>query len=291
MLLLQLLLNGLQLGAIYALTAVGFALIFGTTKIFHVAHGAAFTIAGYLFWWTTSKAGANWIVGLVVATSAAVLFGLFMERFIYRPIQRHEGAFFTVFIAAFGTQIVVQNLVGTIFGRGFETVTTTLSRSIEVMPGLFVAPISAVALVIAIGCFYALNAFMSRTQMGAAMRALADNPDLVRAYGLEPARISQVVFALGSALVVPAAVMTAATQGLNPGIGHHIMLVSLASTIVGGIGSVKGAAYGGFLLGIAESVAVWQLDPQWSEAITFVVLLVFIVFRPAGFFGRPQGAK
>ena len=291
MLLLQLLINGLQLGAIYALTAVGFALIFGSTKVFHVAHGASFTLAGYLFWWSVHTQHWHWSVGLVLATLVVVAFGLFMERFIYRPIQRHEGAFFTVFIAAFGMQIVVQNLIGTIFGRGFETVTFSTSRAVELAPGLFVAPIAGIAIVSALVLFAALNFFLSRTLVGTGLRALSDNTDLVRVFGLEPKRLAQVAFALGSALVVPGAALTAITQGINPGIGAHIMLISLAATIVGGIGSLRGAAYGGLLLGLAESVAIWKLDPQWSEAVTFVVLFVFIVVRPAGFFGRPQGAK
>ncbi len=291
MLLLQLLINGLQLGAIYALTAVGFSLIFGSTKIFHVAHGSAFTIAGYLFWWTVTHTGAGWVGGLLVAVVAAVAFGLFIERFVYRPIQRHEASFFTVFIAAFGVQIVVQNLIGTIFGRSFETVTTSLSRSVEILPGLFVAPVAAISIVVAIVVFSVLTLFLSRTHVGMAMRALSENPDLVRVFGLDPARISQYVFAIGSAIVVPGAIFTSMTAGLNPTIGAHVMLISLAATIVGGIGSLRGAAYGGLLLGLAENVALWKLDPQWSEAVTFMVLFLFIIFRPSGFFGRPHGAK
>ena len=291
MLLLQLLINGLQLGAIYALTAVGFALIFGSTKVFHVAHGASFTLAGYLFWWSINTQKWHWAAGLALAVVVVVAFGLLMERFIYRPIQRHEGAFFTVFIAAFGMQIVVQNLVGTVFGRGFETVTVSLSRAVEIAPGLFVAPLAAVAMLVAIAFFFGLNLFLARTHVGTGLRALADNPDLVRIYGLEPTRLAQVAFALGSALVVPAAALTSMSQGINPGIGAHIMLISLAATIVGGIGSLKGAAYGGLLLGLAESLAIWKLDPQWSEAVTFIILFVFIIFRPAGFLGRAQGAK
>ena len=291
MLLLQLLINGLQLGAIYALTAVGFALIFGSTKVFHVAHGAAFTIAGYLFWWSINAQKWHWTAGLALAIAAVVMFGLFMERCIYRPIQRHEGAFFTVFIASFGMQIIVQNLVGTVFGRGFETVTVSLSRAVEIVPGLFVAPIAGVAIATASAFFLLLNLFLTRTHVGTGLRALSDNPDLVRVFGLEPTRLAQVAFALGSALVVPAAALTAMSQGINPGIGAHIMLISLAATIVGGIGSLKGAACGGLLLGLAESLAVWKLDPQWSEAVTFIILFVFIIFRPAGFLGRPHGAK
>ena len=291
MLFLQLLINGLQLGAIYALTAVGFALIFGSTKVFHVAHGAAFTLAGYLFWWSIHVQKWHWTVGILLAVAVVVAFGLLMERFIYRPIQRHEGAFFTVFIAAFGTQIIVQNLVGTVFGRGFETVTVDLSKAVELAPGLFVAPIAGVAIAVALAFFVALHLFLTRTQVGTGLRALADNPDLVRVFGLEPTRLAQVAFALGSALVVPAAALTAMSQGINPGIGAHIMLISLAATIVGGIGSLKGAAYGGMLLGLAESLAIWKLDPQWSEAVTFIILFVFIIFRPAGFLGRAHGAK
>ena len=291
MLLLQLLINGLQLGAIYGLTAVGFALIFGSTKVFHVAHGASFTLAGYMFWWAMTVLQWHWWGGLLLAVVVVVAFGLLMERWIYRPIQRHEGAFFTVFIAAFGMQIVVQNLIGSLFGRNFETVSVPLSRSIEVWPNLFVAPIAGVAVFVALVFFFGLHLFLSKTRVGTGLRALADHPDLVRIFGLQPTRLAQVAFGLGSALVVPAAALTAMSQGINPGIGSHIMLISLAATIVGGIGSLKGAALGAMMLGLAESLAVWQLDPQWSEAVTFVILFVFIIFRPAGFMGRPVNAK
>jgi len=290
-LLLQLLVNGLQLGAIYALTAVGFSLIFGATKIFHVAHGAAFTIAGYLFWWGVATVHLPWPVAALLAAVAAVVFGLMMERVVYRPIQRHEASFFTVFIAAFGVQIIVQNLIGMIFGRSFVSVTTSLSRSVEVLPGLFIAPVAVISILVALAFFTVLTLYLARTHMGMAMRALSENPDLVRVFGLDPARVSQYAFAIGSAIVVPGAILTSMTAGLNPAIGAHVMLISLAATIVGGIGSLRGAAYGGMLLGLAENLALWILDPQWSEAVTFVVLFLFIIFKPSGFLGRPLGAK
>ena len=291
MLFLQLLVNGLQLGAIYALTAVGFSLIFGATKIFHVAHGSAFTLAAYIYWWATAKLGLGWPLAELLATLATVSFGLLVERAIYRPIQRHEASFFTVFIAAFGVHIIVQNLIGSVFGRGMETVTTPLSRSVEVLPGLFIAPVALLSISCALVLFTGLTLFLSRTNAGMAMRALSENPDLVRVFGLEPARIAQYAFALGSAIAVPGAIFTAMTAGLDPAIGSHVMLISLAATIVGGIGSLRGAAFGGLLLGLAENLALWRLDPRWSEAVTFLLLFLVIIFRPAGLFGRPLGAK
>lgn len=286
MLLLQLLINGVQVGALYALIAVGFSLIFGSTKVFHFAHGATFTIGAYVFYYLIAVAGMHWSVAVLAATACAVLFGVIMDRYVYAPIQRHEGSFFTVFVASLGAGIIVQNLIGMIFGRGFVSVTTPLSISIEVMPGLYVSPLSGIAIVCALLFFGGLHMFLMRTNVGMGLRALSENPELVRAYGLSPRRLSTIAFALGSLLVIPAAVLSAASSGLNPAMAHHVMLISLAATIVGGVGSLRGAACAGLLLGMSENLALMYLGPQWSEAVTFIVLFLFILFRPSGFFGR-----
>ncbi|WP_034301494.1 branched-chain amino acid ABC transporter permease [Herbaspirillum sp. RV1423] len=286
MLLLQLLINGVQVGALYALIAVGFSLIFGSTRIFHFAHGSTFTIAAYTFYYALSVLQTHWLFAVLAATAAAVLFGLALNRFVYVPIQKHEGSFFTVFVASFGIGIIVQNLCGMLFGRSFVSVNTPLSRSMELLPGLFVSPLSGIAIAIAVLFYFGLQMFLMRTHTGMALRALSDNPELVRAYGMSPRRLSNTVFALGSLLVVPAALLSAASTGLNPAIGHHVMLISLAATIVGGVGSLRGAACAGLVLGLAENLALVYFEPQWSEAITFIVLFLFILFRPSGLFGR-----
>jgi branched-chain amino acid transport system permease protein len=284
---LQLLLNGLQVGAIYALTAAGFALIFGATKIFHVAHGTAFTIAGYAFLFAWRAGWPGW-AGVAVAVLAAMAFGVAMERLVYRPIQRHEGSFFTVFVAAFGVSIVVQNLVGMVAGRGFATVDTPLSFSTEIMTDVFVAPMLWIALATAVVLFVALTLFLTRHPAGVGLRALAQNPDLIRTYGLSSNGLSVLAFAIGSALAAPAAIITVMTTGMNEAIGHQVMLISIAATIVGGIGSLRGAAVAGLMLGVVESLALQFVDTQWAEAVSFFVLFAFIIFRPSGIFGVVQ---
>ena len=286
MLFLQLVINGIQTGALYALIAVGFSLIFGSTRIFHFAHGATFTIAAYVFYHLYAVMHMHWTVAVLASAAAAVIFGLAVYRFVYMPIQKHEGAFFTLFVAAFGVGIVVQNLCGMIFGRSFVSATTPLSRSVELTAGLYVSPLSGIAIVIALLFFAGLQIFLTRTHTGMALRALSENPELVRAYGLSPNRLSLIVFALGSLLATPAAILTAAGSGLQPALGQHVMLISLAATIVGGIGSLRGAACAGMLLGLAENLALSYFEPQWSEAVTFIVLFLFILLRPSGFFGR-----
>lgn len=286
MLFVQLMVNGLQTGALYALIAAGFSLIFGMTRIFHAAHGATFTIAGFVFYECFSVLQWSWPLAVLVAAIAAGIFGILLDRWVYAVIQRHEGSFFTVFVASFGAAIVVQNVISIVFGRGMVTVTTPLSKSVEVIPGLFIAPMAGVAILCAVVCFAILQYLLTRTNLGIALRALGENPNLVEVYGLTPRKLSQYVFLIGSVLVVPAAILTATTSGLNPSMGNHIMLISIAATIVGGVGSLRGAAMAGLLLGMAENLCLAIIDPQWSEAVTFVILFLFILFRPGGFYGR-----
>ncbi len=284
MLYVQLLVSGVETGALYALTAAGFALIFGATRIFHFAHGATYALAGYAFVFA-SRLGLAWPLGGLFALLVAIGFGLFLESAVYRPIQRHHGAFFTVFVAAFGVVIVVQSLIELSFGRAFVVISTPLTRAHEILPGLYIARVFWVAIAVAIVLFALLGSFLARARTGIGLRALSENPDLLRAFGLSARRLSALAFALGSALVVPGAVLGAATTGLSPGVGAHVMLISLAASVVGGIGSLRGAALAGLLLGIVETMVVAFLDTQWSEAAGFVVLFVFILVRPSGLFG------
>ncbi|MEI2385298.1 branched-chain amino acid ABC transporter permease [Breoghania sp. JC706] len=285
MLWLQLTFTGLQVGALYALTAAGFSLIFGATRVFHFAHGAAFVLAAYVFYWAETT-GLGMAAGIVLAALAAMAFGVAMDRLVYAPIQRHEGSFFTVFVASFGIGIAVQNVLGMVFGRSFVTISTGLSRSVKLMDGVYVSPLAWIAVACAGLFFVALLLFLNRTHVGMALRALADSPELIRAYGLDPRRLSSIAFALGSLLVVPGAVITALGSGLNPTLGNHVMLISLAATIVGGIGSIGGALVAGFILGLAENLALVVFESQWTEAVTFAILFLVILLRPAGLFGR-----
>ncbi len=281
---LQLLLGGAQTGALDALTAAGFALIFGATKVFHVAHGASFTLAGYVFlggW----NLGWHPVFCVLASLASAMAFGVAMERFVYRPIGRHEGGFFTVFVAAFGVSIVVQNIIGMVAGRGFASADNRLSNATEVLPELFLAPVFWISIGVALVLFLALNFFLSRHPAGVALRALSQNPELLRAYGLSSSRLSILAFALGSALAAPAAILTTMTSGISEAVGNHVMLISMAATIVGGVGSLRGAALAGMLLGVAESLVLLVLDTQWAEGASFLVLFAFILFKPSGMFG------
>ena len=284
MLLLQLLVDGIQLGALYALMAVGFAIIFGSTRVFHYAHGTTYIIVGYLFYFGVGRLQVPWWAAAAVAALAGMLFGVLLDRWVYRVIQRDEGSFFTVFVASFGAAVVVENVIIVLFGSSFVSITTPLSRGDQIL-GVVVSRLGILSVFAAIVLFTLLNAFLARTDVGVSLRALSENPDLVRGFGLNPRRLSQYAFAIGSLLVAPAAIVATCVTGLSPSAGHRVVLISLAATIIGGIGSLRGAGLGGLLLGLAESLAVWRLSTGWSEAVAFVILFCFILARPSGLFG------
>lgn len=285
MLIVQLLATGIQTGVLYALVAAGFAIIFGATRIFHVAHGASFVLAGYTFV-QLSQFGAPWPLSSLAAAATAVAFGMLTDALVYRPIMRHEASFFTVFVASFGVVICVEALIQFAFGRGSVTISTPLTRASQVLPGLYLAPVFWVATGSALVLFTAVSLFLERTHAGLALRALSENPELLRAYGLSARRLSALAFALGSLLVVPGAVLSAATTGLEPAAAHRVMLISISASVVGGIGSLRGAVLAGLLIGVVENLVVSVLDTQWSEAASFVVVFLFIIFRPSGLLGR-----
>jgi len=284
-LLLQLLVDGLQLGAIYALMAVGFAVIFGSTKIFHYAHGTTYILVGYLFYWMAERLHLPWWVAAALAALAGVVFGVALDRLVYRPIQRDEGSFFTVFVASFGVGVIAENLVVIFFGASFVSISTPLTRVADIGGGIVISWLGIASMLIAIVLFVFLNWFLARTDVGVALRALSENPELVRGFGLNPRKLSQYAFAIGSLLVAPAALVATCVTGMTPSSGHRVVLISIAASIIGGIGSLRGAGLGGLILGLAESVAVWKLSTGWSEAVAFVILFCFILARPSGLFG------
>jgi branched-chain amino acid transport system permease protein len=284
MLLVQLLIDGIQLGAVYALMAVGFAIIFGSTRVFHYAHGTTYIIIGYLFYLGAVRLHMPWWAAAAGAAGAGVLFGVLLDRWVYRVIQRDEGSFFTVFVASFGAAVVVENVIIVLFGASFVSISTPLSHGDQIF-GIVVSQLGILSVIVAILLFTFLNWFLARTDVGVALRALSENPDLVRGFGLNPRRLSQYAFAIGSLMVAPAAIVATCVTGLTPGAGHRVVLISLAATIIGGIGSLRGAGLGGLLLGLAESLAVWRLSTGWSEAVAFVILFCFILARPSGLFG------
>lgn len=277
----QLLLNGLVAGSLYALVAVGFALIFAATRHFHIAHAAVFAAGGYL-----AHLLADFLpVWLAVAAAVllSVLLGVMLVSFLYRPLERRGGAGFVLFLVSLGALIVIDN----IFTVGLGAQPARLAAGAWFTTPLSVGEWSLVAgqialIVVAVALFAALVTLLTRTRMGKLVQAFSGNPEFVQVVGRNPQVVLVVVYALGSLLASVAGVYVAADTGMQPGLGETFFIVSVMAVIIGGIGSITGAFVAAMLLGLLQNVLLLVMGAQWTLAAIFILFLVLITVSPEG---------
>jgi branched-chain amino acid transport system permease protein len=295
---LQQVVNGTVLGATYGLIALGYTMVYGIIQLINFAHGEIFMVgafaglASYRWVLPDSLAGNAWValpamvmVAVVVSVTAAVL----MERLAYRPLR--DAPRLAPLITAIGVSIFLQELVRIFYPGGnrpqpFPAVITTGAFTVG---GVRVAWVSVFVVVTAIALMVALQGFIRTTKTGKAMRATAQDPDTARLMGIDTNRVIVITFALGAALAAVAGVMYGMRFGqIDYRIGFVTGLKAFTAAVLGGIGNISGAVLGGFVLGMVEVMAVQYIPhgSAWRDAWAFAVLILVLVFRPAGLLGE-----
>lgn len=283
-LLIQLFVTGLINGCHYALLGIGFGLIFATTRIVHFAYGPIFTFAAYIAWFVSGSLGLSIWLGLIAAVAGAALLGVGSYVLIYRPLERRNAPVLVPLIASLGVYIVLENLVGIVFGTGVRVV-ENVESSVHFLGPAFFTSIHVWQVVSLLLIGGALAAFLRWTRYGQATLAMTDDPEMARIIGIDTVRVSLLVFAIGSAISAVPAVLILLKDGASSHMGFAAVFMAFVAVIVGGVGSLRGAAAGGFLLGLVQSLGLWQIPTEWQASIAFVVLFLMIMLRPEGLFG------
>jgi branched-chain amino acid transport system permease protein len=283
-LLLTLTLLGLTVGSLYALFAVSFGVIYNVTHIFHFAHGAVIGTAGYLIYVFVTVLGWPVWLGILVVIPIAALLGAAIELVFYRPLRRREAPHVAFFLTSVGILIIAEGLFGTIFGPGVVQYKFLPLESVHLggvtMTNANLAMVSAWA-------FVALAvAYLLATRTGRFMRAVADTPAVAGSVGVNLERTYLVSFLLGSALTVPGIALYGWVQGITPLSGLSVLLISSAAVIIGGRTGVLAGAIAAFVLGIVQALALVFLPSGWQDAVVFSLLVIVLVARPNGVFGR-----
>jgi branched-chain amino acid transport system permease protein len=282
----QLLANSIVFASVYLIVAVGFALIYHITRFFHFAHGFVFTAGAYLTFFFKVWFGFSLVFSISLAIGLTAVLGCLIEISIYRPL-RHKGASSLILLlASLGIYVVLQNILSLIFGDDTKTIRSGIVEEGINILGARITPVQlaiiAVSLFLLVCCFF----FLKYTKMGQAMRAVANDPELARVSGIESDRVILSTFALGSALAGIAGILVALDVDMTPTMGMDALLMGVVAVIIGGVSSIPGVALGALLLGMAQQFGVWKISSQWQDAIAFVILLIFLVFRPQGFLGK-----
>ncbi|OGK75207.1 MAG: hypothetical protein A2X53_06575 [Candidatus Rokubacteria bacterium GWA2_70_23] len=280
----QLATNGLISGSLYALLGVSWGLIFATTKIFHFAHALTLTVAVYAAVLAVGQWGWGLPAGFLLAAVVGCLFGVATERVVYRPLRRVNATSLNIFLASLGLLIAGESAVLIVFGPqardlpGFPISGIALGPvAFTTVEGLWLAGSWALLLL--------LIAWLWWTRYGRAIRAVASNRELAQCVGIDPERMSLLVFGIGSALVGLGGMLLALRDTVSPTIGVQPVLTAFIAVFLGGIGSIPGAVLGGLVLGLAENMGGLLLPGHWQGVIAFVVLFSVLVFRPSGLLG------
>jgi len=284
---LQLLINGIIAGSLYALLGISFTAIFAPTRIFHFMHASVYVFAGYFLYQFAMGWGWPVPVSILVAVLLAGFMGVLAERVIYAPLRRMGAGSMEMLLSSFGGYVILQNLILLIWKSDPRTVKIPEVLKNGIPVGLLTfTPLDILTVITAGAALWAVTLFMRHTKVGKAMRAVENDPLGATITGIPTEWVRLVSFFLGSVLVAVAVTFHVVDKGLEPTIGVNAVLVATVAMIVGGVGSYSGAALAGLMIGIAENLGIWQIPSEWKNTITFCVLVLFILFRPRGFFGH-----
>lgn len=282
---LQLLANGIATGSLYALVALGFGLIYNTTHIFHVAHGAIYTAAAYLCYVFLVQLGWSAPLAITAALFLTSLLGVFTELFVYAPLEKRRASLLVALLSSLGLYIALVNLIALLFGNETKVLRPGVEATFH-FGSIVLTRIQLAQIVTAVILLPSFLVFLRVTAWGKRIRALRDNPTLVEVMGVNTRAVRLFVFGIGSAFAGMAAILSALDVGMDPHVGMPMLLTASVALIVGGVGTFEGAVIGAFLLGILQSLVVWQASARWTDAVTFGLLILFLLFRPQGILGQ-----
>jgi branched-chain amino acid transport system permease protein len=286
----QQLLNGIFLGSIYALFAIGFTLVFGVLDRLNLAHSAVFASAAFVGIELVERVGLSiWLTLPAVLGFGAVL-GLIIERVAFRPLRHRHDAHFAGLISSIALAAMLLALVQARYGpdtRRFPPDAFPDAR--YEFAGATLSLLQIVILVVSLGLMVGLAVLVARSRLGRGMRAVAENPQAARVLGINVERITATTFAISSALGAVAGVLFALNVNTAQiAMGFNIELKGLAVIIVGGMGSLPGAMVGGLLVGLAEVYAVTYVGSSWRDVVAFGLLFAILLMRPQGLFGAKR---
>jgi branched-chain amino acid transport system permease protein len=280
----QLLINGLNSGALYALVAIGFTLIYRTTKFFNLTHGAMLAVSSYAALKLSEHGLDIWLAGAVGVVIAG-LFGYGLDKMIYLPLRRRRASNMVLLVASLGGLTVLQALIAMLFSSQYQVLSAGIPPIYSVFGGV-VTQTQVIIFLFAIGLTLLLGGMLKFTKLGKAIEATSDDAEVAAITGIETDRLIAYVFFIGSAIAGLAGFLYGIQAGVTPMMGMNLLLKGVIGAIVGGIGSLYGAVIGAFLVGLIESFAIWKLPSVWKDAIAFGLLIVFLLVRPRGLLGR-----
>jgi len=282
------LINGISLGSVYALIALGYTMVYGIAKMLNFAHGDVIMVGGFTCYTICSTMGMNPIIGVLVSVVVCTVLGITIEKIAYKPLRKASSPL-AVLITAIGVSYLLQNLALLIFGANQKSFTSVVDMEpVKLADGkLIISGVTIVTLISCIVIMIALMLFINKTKLGQAMLAVSEDKGAAQLMGINVNATISWTFAIGSGLAAIAGVLLcSAYPALTPYTGSMPGIKAFVAAVFGGIGSIPGAFIGGILLGVIQIFSQAYINSQMADAIVFAVLIVVLLVKPTGLLGK-----
>ncbi len=285
------LINGLSLGSIYAIIALGYTMVYGIAKMLNFAHGDVIMVGAYIAFCGLQYWGFPPVLAILVAMVACTILGITIEGLAYRPLR--QAASLAVLITAIGVSYLLQNIALMIWGANPKSFPTTFINGSSIRLGqLNISTATIITILANVVIMVGLTLFTSKTKVGKAMRCVSEDRGAAELMGINVNRTISLTFAIGSALAAIAGILLCSSYPiLQPTTGSMPGIKAFTAAVFGGIGSIPGAMLGGILLGVIEIFGKAYISTELGDAIVFAVLIIVLLVKPAGLLGKPMREK
>lgn len=288
----QQLINGITVGGIYALIALGYTMVYGILKIVNFAHGDVFMIGSFLGLVFVQGMGLPFYVAFPLAAVATAIVGILIEKVAYRPIRVHGADALAILISALGVSIFLENFAQLVWGTETHSYVQQIEKKTYKFGGITLSNIQIGVIILCIALMVVLYLIVNKTKIGVAMRATSQSIVSAQLMGINTEKIISLTFGVGSALACVAGILVGTYyDAVYPLVGYSYGLKAFAAAILGGIGSIPGAMLGGFLIGIVETLGAGYISAGYKDAFAFGILILVLIFRPSGLLGKKHVDK
>jgi len=281
-------LNGLTLGSVYALGAVGLTLVYGILKLVNFAHGDFLTFGAYMAYLVNVTWGMPLVAAVFFAMAATAVLGLFFERVMWAPMRRRSAGLLQLLLMSIGLAFLIRSVVQFIWGTEIRELDVNVIATVEFL-GLRIGRTELMVVLVGFTVLAAVGLLLRFSFLGKQMRAVADDLELAETAGIDTRRVILYTWIFAGALAGLAGVLAAATTNIKPELGFELLLPIFAAVVLGGIGDAFGALAAGIVLGLVIEWSTLFIEARWKVAIGFLVLVLALIVRPQGIFGKAKG--
>lgn len=285
--LLQFIINGIIIGSIYSLVSLGFALVYNTTRIFHIAYAVLYMFAPYMILTFYSGLGYPLLLSFIIAIMLTIALSLTMELLIYKPLSKKNSSLNIIMISSIGIMIVVINSIAMFYGNETKILNLDISQTFT-FGSVIITNTQLAQFIISSFLILGFLIFLKFSKFGIKTRAMRDDDVLCSVFGSDTFKMRLTLFSLSAFFAAVGGGLVAYDVGMDPYVGMPMLLNAVVALIIGGIGRFEAPIIGGFIIGILQALSVWAISARWQDAVTFTLLILFLLFRPQGLLGEKR---